>query len=108
MRLQLRKGVRQHCAVMRHGVVGKTEKDAVEFFRRSKFTAAGLRQRDILPAVPGAEIARMRQHLSRQVHAVNMSGRTYGFTQERKIASCAATDFQHVIAWLDLERRCRT
>ena len=63
-RAQLLPGMAQDRPVMRHGVVGKTEQNAVERLGRDIVGGVALGQIDVAPLVAPAELARAAQHAS--------------------------------------------
>jgi hypothetical protein len=97
-RHQLVPGPAQHRAVIRHGVVGKTEQHAIERGRRREGGGIAPHQLDIVPAIGIARPLCFAQHAGGNIDAIDAAGGPDSFLQIAETSAGAAADIEHFFA----------
>ena len=85
----------QHREVVRHGVVGEAEENAIEWLGCDVFGRIALGELDIAQPLALAELACSCQHAGRQIDPVDRAGGADRVAQEREISPGAAPDLEH-------------
>jgi hypothetical protein len=93
----------QDRAMMRHGVIGKAEENAVEGFRRNIIDRIALGEVNIIPAVPTFKVIRLTQHPRRQVDTVDTPRLPHSIMQKGKISPRAAPNFKDAVTCSQLQ-----
>src|SRR5262245_17733517 len=83
--------------MVRNGVVGQAEHDAVERDRRPILGRITLGQLDIAPVIAGAKLVRLGKHAGRKVHAIDPAVWSDRPAQEGKVPPRSATDLKDTV-----------